>query len=316
MNPRIILLFAAAVFVAVVAAFLARSYLQSNQPGQTQVAGQQETTKILVAANNLPMGHIIEVGDLTWQDWPLDGLNANYLQEEDYNLEDMAGSVVRYGVTAGEPMTSVRLISPGERGFLAAVLTPGMRAISIPVTRTSGVAGFVFPGDRVDLILTHTLEVDTLESLIAASTGAGTVKEKEEHEASVTVLRNVRVLAVDTRTDDMDKTPELGKSVTLEVTPEIAERVALITRLGVVALSLRSITAADGTKNAAMSPDDDGPFSSPQTHTWDYQASHLIKPVLTSVDIQTIVLSRGSETQILILSTTGNLETRDKDARR
>ena len=94
MNPRIILLGAAAVFVAVAAAFLARSYLQSNAPDQAQTTNQQETTRILVAANNLPMGHVVEVGDLSWQDWPLEGLNANYLQEESYNLEDMAGNSI------------------------------------------------------------------------------------------------------------------------------------------------------------------------------------------------------------------------------
>ena len=310
MNPRIILLGAAAVFVAVAAAFLARSYLQSNAPDQAQTASQQETTRILVAANNLPMGHIIEVGDLSWQDWPLEGLNANYLQEEAYNLEDMAGSVVRYGVTAGEPMTSVRMISPGERGFLAAVLTPGMRAVSIPVTRTSGVAGFVFPGDRVDVILTQTLEIQTLQALLEGN------NEKEEREVSVTVLRNVRVLAVDTRTDDQEKTPELGKSVTLEVTTDIAEKLALMTRMGVVALSLRSITAADGTQNAALTPDDDGPFTSPQTYTWDYQTNRLITPINRAGDVQTIVLDRGSESQILILGLTGDLGPLNNEPRR
>ncbi len=316
MNPRIILLGAAAIFVAVAAAFLAKSYLQSNAPDQTQNAGQQETTRILVAANNLPMGHIIEVGDLSWQDWPLQGLNANYLQEDSYNLEDMAGSVVRYGITAGEPMTSIRMISPGDRGFLAAVLTPGMRAVSIPITRTSGVSGFIFPGDRVDVILTQTIEVETLASLIGDTAGGGNDADKDEHEVSVTVLRNVRVLAVDTRTDDQDKTPELGKSVTLEVTPDIAEKIALITRMGVVALSLRSITTPDGTKTTALSPDDEGPFTSPQTYTWDYEANRLIDPVLGIGSITTLVLSRGADSQILILGATGNFETRDKDSRR
>lgn len=310
MNPRIILLGAAAIFVAVAAAFLAKSYLQSTAPDQAQTAGQQETTRILVAANNLPMGHIIEVGDLSWQDWPLQGLNANYLQEDSYNLEDMAGSVVRYGITAGEPMTSVRMISPGERGFLAAILTPGMRAVSIPITRTSGVSGFIFPGDRVDVILTQTLEVLTLLALLQGE------DEKEEREVSVTVLRNVRVLAVDTRTDDQEKTPELGKSVTLEVTPDIAEKLALMTRMGVVVLSLRSISAPDGTKTTALSPDDEGPFTSPQTYTWDYQTNRLIAPVNRAGDVKTIVLDRGSKSQILILGITGDLGPLNTEPRR
>ena len=315
MNTRIILLIGAALIVAVGAALLTRSYLL-EQPDITEQVVRQDTVRIVVAANNLPMGHIIEVGDLSWQDWPRDNINANYMQEEAYTLQVMEGRVIRYGITPGEPLTTLQTVSPGERGFLAAVLKPGMRAITIPVARTTGLAGFVFPGDRVDLILTQRLQVETLASIIGDSSGGLNDQEQEEHEASVTFLRNVRVLAVDTRTDDIAKTPQLSKSVTLEVTPKMAERVIVGLRLGTISLTLRSLTGPDGKKILALNPDDEMPSISPRSHTWDYEASYLVKPVLQYEDIKTLVVTRGGKSQILIIGSTGELETRDKDAGR
>lgn len=316
MNPRIILLIGAALVVAVGAAFLARFYLQSSQPETPELVARQDTVKIVVAAVNLPMGHIIEAGNVSWQDWPSDNINSNYMQEQSYTLQGLEGGVIRYGITAGEPMTILQTVSPGERGFLAAILKPGMRAITIPVARTTGLAGFVFPGDRVDLILTQRIEVETLGSIIGDASGGLDDQAQEEHQASVTFLRNVRVLAVDTRTDDMAKTPQLSKSVTLEVTPKMAERVTVGLRLGTISLALRSLTGPDGKKVLALSPDDEMPTISPQSHTWDYQASHLIRPVLQYQDIKTIVVTRGGKSQILVIGLTGDLETRDKDAGR
>jgi len=313
MNPRLLALIGAALVVAVGAAFLARWYLAGTQTETPDQVVPQDTVKIIVAAINLPMGHLIEVGDLTWQDWPKDNINSNYLREENTTLQQMEGSVIRYGITAGEPLTTLQTVSPGERGFLAAVLKPGMRAITIPVARTTGLAGFVFPGDRVDLILTQRLEVETLNSIIGDVAGGRYDEPDEEHEASVTFMRNVRVLAVDTRTDDMEKTPQLGKSVTVEVTPRMAEQLTVSLRLGTVSLALRSLTAPDGSQIMAMNPDDDMPFVSPQTASWDYETSSLIRPVLQQREVKSLVVIRGVDSQILIIGVTGQLEARDKD---
>jgi pilus assembly protein CpaB len=310
------MLIGAALVVAVGAAFLARFYLLGSQPETPELVARQDVVKIVVAANNLPMGHIIELGDVSWQDWPSDNINANYMQEESYTLQGLEGSVIRYGITAGEPLTTLQTVSPGERGFLAAILKPGMRAITIPVARTTGLAGFVFPGDRVDLILTQRLEVESLSSIIGNASGGENDQAEEEHEASITFLRNVRVLAVDTRTDDMAKIPQLSKSVTLEVTPKMAERVTVGLRLGTISLALRSLTGPDGKKILALNPDDEMPSISPRSHTWDYQASHLVRPVLQYQDIKTVVVTRGGKSQILILGSTGDMEIRDKDAGR
>jgi pilus assembly protein CpaB len=138
---------------------------------------------------------------------------------------------VRNAITAGQPITQGALVKPGDRGFLAAALGPGMRAVTVPVSAQTGVAGFVFPGDRIDLVLTQTV------------TGGG---DGPPLKVSETIMRNMRVLATDQRTDNT--VDDKGKSVvrtfsnvTLEATPKIAEQIAVAQTLGSISLSLRSI---------------------------------------------------------------------------
>ena len=144
------------------------------------------------------------------------------------------GQVVRYPITAGQPVTRGSLVGPQDRGFLAAALSAGMRAITVPVNVSTGVAGFVFPGDHVDLVLTQQVE------------GGG---DGPALKVSETIIRNIRVLATDQRTTDKDKDGKTQvktfSNVTLEVTPRIAEKIAVAQSLGTLSLSLRSI--ADNT---------------------------------------------------------------------
>src|SRR5690606_17557614 len=131
-------------------------------------------------------------------------------------------------ITAGEPVTQGSLVSPGDRGFLAAALGPGMRAVTISVSDKTGVAGFVFPGDHVDIMLAQEVEGEEGASLKAAET----------------ILRNLRVLATDqsteTTTNDQGKTEVTEfRTVTLEVTPRIAEKIAVAETIGTLSLALR-----------------------------------------------------------------------------
>jgi pilus assembly protein CpaB len=163
--------------------------------------------------------------------------SAYYVEgQPDGDPKKLLGTVVRYPITAGQPVTRGSLVGPQDRGFLAAALGPGMRAITVPVNVSSGVAGFVFPGDHVDLVLTQQVQ------------GGG---EGPALKVAETIIRNLRVLATDQRITDKD---EDGKTqvrtfsnVTLEVTPKIAEKIAVAQSLGSLSLSLRSIAdnAAD-----------------------------------------------------------------------
>jgi len=154
--------------------------------------------------------------------------------QPDGDPKKLLGTVVRYPVTAGQPVTRGALVGPADRGFLAAALGPGMRAITVPVNVSSGVAGFVFPGDHIDLVLTQQVQ------------GGG---DGPPLKVSETIIRNLRVLATDQRItskDDDGKTSvKVFANVTLEVTPRIAEKIAVAQSLGSLSLSLRSI--ADNT---------------------------------------------------------------------
>ena len=176
--------------------------------------------------------------NLRWQTWPADDIAAAYIVEGKGKVEDFVGAVVRSASSDGEPVTDGRIVRPGDRGFMAAVLTPGYRAVTVTVTVSSGLAGFVFPGDRVDLLLTLAVPGET--------------DGKLQRHASETLLTNLRVLAVDQRADDQSKEVVVAKTATLEVTPKQAETIAVATELGNLSLSLRSLaTPSDGDDRAA-----------------------------------------------------------------
>jgi pilus assembly protein CpaB len=188
--------------------------------------------KVLVAKKALPVGTIIDADSFSYQPWPKELMQSAYYVDgsPDANPSTLMAQVVRYPITAGQPVTRGSLVGPQDRGFLAAALGAGMRAITVPVNAATGVAGFVFPGDHVDLVLTQQVE------------GGG---EGPALKVSETIVRNIRVLATDQRVDDKDKDGKIQvktfANVTMEVTPRIAEKIAVAQSLGTLSLSLRSI---------------------------------------------------------------------------
>ena len=189
--------------------------------------------EVLVATRTLPVGTIIDAEAFRYQPWP-EGLvqDVYYIRGAQGSVDPstLIGTVVRSEITAGQPVTQGSLVRPGERGFLAAALGPGMRAVTVGVSATSGVAGFVFPGDRVDLVLTQEV----------AGGGDGSPLRVSE-----TIIRNIRVLAVDQRLDarneEGDQVPMSTSTVTFEATPKIAEKIAVAQTIGQLSLSLRSL---------------------------------------------------------------------------
>jgi pilus assembly protein CpaB len=181
--------------------------------------------------------------------------------------------VARQPFGPGEPITENKIVAPGSRGFLAAVLRPGMRAVSVPVTATSGISGFVFPGDQVDILITHPL---------AASGGKG---EGVQHQASETVLHDVRVLAVDQKLDSKGGDAVVAHTATLEVTPKQSEVIAVASEMGKLSLSLRSLTTPPGEEATADSADNPGSG----TFTLDSEVSQLL-----ALKDNTITVLRGT----------------------
>jgi pilus assembly protein CpaB len=147
-------LFAAAAVLAVGTAVLVQNWLEAERAAMKPAAVKPApTTRVLVAKSNIAIGQFVSPDNVKWIDWPNGGVQASYLVEGKQQVADIAGSVVRYAISAGEPITTGKIVSPGDRGFLAAVLQPGMRAVSVPINLTSGISGFVFPGVSVEFVL-------------------------------------------------------------------------------------------------------------------------------------------------------------------
>ena len=237
MDVKKVALLVGALVIAVVTAVMAKNMFADA--GAPQAAAAQVATgpKILVARKALPVGTIVDQESLAFQPWPKELVQNAYYQEgaPEADMTKLIGTVVRNPITAGQPVTQGSLVGPNDRGFLAAALGPGMRAVTVPVSTTNGVAGFVFPGDRIDMVLTQTV------------TGGG---DGPALKVSETIVRNLRVLATDQRVEPSKD--ETGKTVvktfsmvTLEATPRIAEKLTVAQSLGTMSLSLRSI--ADNT---------------------------------------------------------------------
>jgi pilus assembly protein CpaB len=236
MDSRKIILLVGALFVAAITAFMARSLIVgSSAPvasAQAPIAPVQTGTEVLVATKALPIGTILDATSFKFQPWPKELVeNAYFIHKDGFDPKSLQGTVVRSVITAGQPLTQGSLVKPGDRGFLAAALTPGMRAVTFPVRNENSVAGFVFPGDRVDLTLSQTV------------TGGG---DGPPLKVAETIMKNLRVLATDQRTttdvDDQGKTVVRNISmVTIEATPAIAEKISVARTLGDLSLVLRPL---------------------------------------------------------------------------
>ena len=294
MSVRNILLIATALALIVGTIFVARGWLDSQRAVPTiaqPVVEEKEVTEVLVARTDLPPGVFINEQHLRWQAWPDADIPENYYIKNEHDSEDLHGSVVRHTITMGQPVTRSQIIQPGSRGFLAAVLKPGYRATSIKINSATGIAGLVFPGDRVDIILTYKLKLEKQ---------AGK-KKKETHKASETVLTNVRVLALDSRLSSGGEEARSAKTVTFEVLPKQAEVLAVADSLGKLSLSLRSLARDQEELDmiaAGGEPLAEGPPERGQSYTWDAEATSLVAfPPVGNGNIVNVVRGNSIKSQ-------------------
>lgn len=224
------------------------AWLSTRPPADAEAAAKAaekpaEPTKknVLVLARAVHAGTLLKPEDLVSKEMAIDGLDASFVIDSAEARQMLIGSMVRRGLGAGEMVRGESVVKPGDHGFLAAVLGTGMRGLTIGVDATSGSAGLIWPGDRVDVILTQTL------------TDAGLPMGRRV--AAETILRNTRVIAIDQQL--MQGAAPVGtdmqsRTVTLEVAAEQAERLSVAMRLGRLSLSLR----------AAADQSTDDPFNS------------------------------------------------------
>jgi pilus assembly protein CpaB len=236
MSLKKLLLLGIALAAGLGTVYMAQAILQPPPPPPAAPAPKKVAApepkpqlRVLVSARSLPAGHLIVPDDLVWTPWDeTDARLHSYYLEGEQPLAELHGAVVRRGIEGGQPLLQGRIVKPGEQGFLAAVLEPGMRAVAVRINLVTGIAGLVFPGDRVDLLLTQRVERPN-------------DPQRPERFASETVLTNLRVLAIDQSTNDQTSTPKQAETVTLEVTPKQAELVTLMSEIGQLSLSLRSL---------------------------------------------------------------------------
>jgi len=245
MKPSRILLLLVAIIAGGLAAFLATRGSGPTTIIEAAAPPQQSSSKVLVAKGPIGVGERLNANQVEWQSWPQGDIRPEYItiaQSPDAPAK-IAGAVARFEIFTGEPILDAKLVH-SDQGFLSAVLAPGMRGVSVPVTAASGSGGFIIPNDRVDVIVTNTAQAQTTSRVL---------------------LSDVKVLAIGTRLGQSGTTgapadPADPKSqiftndsiATLELSPPQAETLINATAVGKISLVLRSV--ADFAKNSGPGP--------------------------------------------------------------
>ncbi|MGE0830097.1 MAG: Flp pilus assembly protein CpaB [Hyphomonadaceae bacterium] len=232
MSARQLIILAVA-FIAAIGALLVIRGMNSNStpaPATAAVAGQQ----VLVAARDIPQGAALTGADLAWRVFPQESVGDQFVTEgaRPQALTELQNAVTRRAFARGEPITQTSVVMPDGRGFMAAQLEPGMRAVAIQIDPASSAGGFIQPNDHVDVVLSTKVDVEVNHST------------RQEVRSSV-ILSDVRVLALDDRVDTQSTgtAPERIQATTavLEMSQADARRFAAAKKMGDISLALRGV---------------------------------------------------------------------------
>lgn len=215
MRPNSILILIVAVVLGTIAAFLARNWLQSR----TQVA--TTSTMIVAAAKQLPYGTELTNDNIQEMPWAANVIPPGAFTSKQ-DLLKAGRRITLSAIQQNEPILNSKITGPGERASLSTLLDKDKRAITIRVDDVRGVAGFILPNDRVDVVLIRT-----------SSESGG------RRDISDLLLQDVKVIAVDQISSEQKDRPTVAKAVTLEVTPFQAQKISLATNVGHLSLILR-----------------------------------------------------------------------------
>jgi pilus assembly protein CpaB len=232
MRASTFLSIAIALMLAVAAVFGTQSYLDTQRQQLEQAARivrDEPLNTIVVAKNPMRFGERVTAEKLELIPWASDTLPNGAFT----SIDQLAGSTddtARFVLSAmerGEPVLTVKITNPGQRAKLSTAISPGMKAVSIAVNDVLGVAGFVLPGDRVDVMLTRTTGNDRSGAFVDV------------------LLQGVRVVAIDQTADDTRDQPSVVRTVTFEVTTEEAQKLTLGATIGTLSLALRNVVGAE-----------------------------------------------------------------------
>ncbi|HEY5336742.1 MAG TPA: Flp pilus assembly protein CpaB [Rhizomicrobium sp.] len=228
MNRSRVIILVGAAFAAGIVALLVRGLLGGGTPQVVaSIAPKPAAVEdVLVASQNIQPGIALTPQSVHWQSWPKSAVDSSFITANGNadTASIIKGTVARAPMIAGEPLTNTKIIHADAAGFMAAQLTPGMRAVSLSISTDTGAGGFILPNDRVDVLLTHV------------------VSDTPHRSASKTILSDVRVLAMDqTFTQDKDQKTVLAKTATLELSPDQAVLVSGAASSGTISLTLRPL---------------------------------------------------------------------------
>jgi pilus assembly protein CpaB len=236
MNTARIVVLTIALGAGSVAAYLASG--SDNKPPAEPVA-QIQTVDVLVAKADIGLGQTVTPEDLQWQTWPAATASNNFIRrnERPEATKELAGSIARAPIIAGEPIREPKLVKANGSGFMAAILPTGLRAVSTEISPETAAGGFILPNDRVDVILSRRLKnpdrTDPTDIVV-----------------SEIILGNVRVLAIDQAPKEKDgQNAVVGRTVTLELKPVQVATLAAARQAGTLSLALRSIADVNMVEN-------------------------------------------------------------------
>jgi pilus assembly protein CpaB len=289
------ILFSLGVLTLLAAAVLAVLWVRMPSPSAPSEQQNAGPSAILVAAVDIPAGTLLRPSDLRWQRIAPTAIAPTDLVRGRVSEGSYYGAVTRTPVSEGHPLRASEVVQSGNRDFLAAALSPGMRAVSLAVDESQSVSGLVQPQDRVDVVLTRsTNETNGVTSAVGE-----------------TVLRDVQVVAVDqwfgagaktAATESRfapSQTTTTPKEVTLELDDADAKRLLVAAQLGRVSLVLRALGSSGATIPVADEP------------VWDSGAygtrSNLAQPPSAparSAASETVEVIRGSKAATAAATTT------------
>lgn len=221
MKVRPLIVLALALFLALAAVFLARNWMLNQTVSDSAATAETQVVQLVAAGAALKFGDRLAKENLRLVGWPA----ANVPEGTFKSIDELLGPEPRVALQAIQPNELIlvsKVTGPGQRASLSAIITSGMRAMTIRVNDVLGVAGFVLPGDRVDIMLTREMVKD--------------------HPITDVLLQNVKVLGIDQRSDEQNNKPDVVKAVTLEVTSEQAQKLTLAAQVGTLSLALRDVS--------------------------------------------------------------------------
>ncbi|NQW02351.1 MAG: Flp pilus assembly protein CpaB [Rhodospirillales bacterium] len=275
MRILIVGLIVLALSVAGISTYLIKNFSTPTAIEELEKQAKPKVNQILIATRAFNPGEKIVPDMISWLPWPDESMSEHFISVDEEDLKNdrtqkVIGSYVRHPVQAGEPILTSKLFKDDAAGFLPGLLDKGMRAISIPVTEQTGVAGFILPGNHVDLILVHNKGSEALKKKTIKTEDDLTQPIQVLNTTTETILSNIKVIAVNQVVGKIEGQSLIGKTLTLELTAKQVEIVMTARSMGQLTVSLRDVSAES---KEAMAKEN----ALPGTFTHDIEVSPFLK---------------------------------------